>query len=666
MRIYVDGQPAVEKQGTHADRDKARSEALIKADAAIFALESRLAKSQRIRKHHIKNANKYLQQAFHWPLEYRQSFVEYMSNKGYNIVLCPTEADVLIAAECQTHDAVVSCDSDMLFYRNIPVFWRPVGYYKSRRFIKYEKSAILETLGLSPAQLTALAILSGNDYIKNIPYLAFETNLKLIKDFEGDEKSIVQQYLAHDKVKRQIGRDESSWTEQSYADAIKVFVELQQDISDDRSTVDTATATYATVCKRMDEFNTAFEVFKKEAYETRKAKRLAVCGTSLERGAPSKPANPFVTIDRPNQANNHRHRPRFSPKTCYEPDVEQPPPAISKQYKFKPGKEPLDQQYQNKPSKKAPSPIKAEITGRFERKQIMDALSFEHPIVNLDLGQLSKNVRTAVKTKVDDLPDEIRPTFDGDAISKAIVDNIRGAVKVAWETKRRCQKLIGLYLEDLFYPRPTAEAPRNSKVGSAVNNFIVRLQQMGHLEKDQKKKSEMVRVIQKYTPGHVVRSVGGQLSAEIKRHYRYGALEVSKKEYGYVTFTEIELAAFMQKDEELHPYLGTITGHTHERRLTQADLTQDWLQPQTPGLLIQSLIAPVDPKTTAGDRLRGRKRRKAGVAAAVRIIEPEEMRTHINTLRSDMFDPRLYQEKGYFLRGSIKTNGYQLQLLAHK
>ncbi|KAG0220495.1 hypothetical protein BGW41_007888, partial [Actinomortierella wolfii] len=272
MRIYVDGQPAVEKQGTHADRDKARSEALIKADAAIFALESRLAKSQRIRKHHIKNANKYLQQAFHWPLEYRQSFVEYMSNKGYNIVLCPTEADVLIAAECQTHDAVVSCDSDMLFYRNIPVFWRPVGYYKSRRFIKYKKSAILETLGLSPAQLTALAILSGNDYIKNIPYLAFETNLKLIKDFEGDEKSIVQQYLAHDKVKRQIERDESSWTEQSYADAIKVFVELQQDISDDRSTVDTATTTYATVCKRMNEFNTAFEVFKKEAYETRKAK----------------------------------------------------------------------------------------------------------------------------------------------------------------------------------------------------------------------------------------------------------------------------------------------------------------------------------------------------------------------------------------------------------
>ncbi|KAG0219961.1 hypothetical protein BGW41_008065, partial [Actinomortierella wolfii] len=213
------------------------------------------------------------------------------------------------------------------------------------------------------------------------------------------------------------------------------------------------------------------------------------------------------------------------------------------------------------------------------------------------------------------------------------------------------------------------------KVGSAVNNFIVRLQQMGHLEKDQKKKSEMVEkmIMRGELPTDQAVNLSNtrpaihlfvHANAAAGRPWRLFPL--SSEEYGYVTFTEIELAAFMQKDEELHPYLRTITGHTHERRLTQADLTQDWLQPQTPGLLIQSLIAPVDPKTTAGDRLRGRKRRKAGVAAAVRIIEPEEMRTHINTLRSDMFDPRLYQEKGYFLRGSIKTNGYQLQLLAHK
>lgn len=62
----------------------------------------------------------------------------------------------------------------------------------------------------------------------------------------------------------------------------------------------------------------------------------------------------------------------------------------------------------------------------------------------------------------------------------------------------------------------------------------------------------------------------------------------------------------------------------------------------------------------------GDRRKEAGVAAAVRIVDTEVLRAHINTLRSDDFDPRTYQEKGYFLAGSIKTDGYNLQLLAYK
>ena len=187
MRFYVDGMPAAEKKQTHVNRQQGRQKALIKSAAAITNLESRLADRKRIRKHHISSAHKLLRQAFYWPLEYRRSFVEHMSNKGYDIVLCPTEADVLIAAECQPQDAVVSCDSDMLFYHTIPVVWRPVGSFKSRRFLPYEKSAVLEALGLSSTQLTALAILSGNDYVGNIPHLAFETNLKIIKKMQGGE-----------------------------------------------------------------------------------------------------------------------------------------------------------------------------------------------------------------------------------------------------------------------------------------------------------------------------------------------------------------------------------------------------------------------------------------------------------------------------------------------
>ena len=196
VRYYIDGEPAEEKKQTHADRHQGRQRALVKADTAITKLESRLATKARIRKHHIADANKNLRQAFHWSLEHRSSFVEYMSNEGYDIVLCPTEADVLIASECQPQDAVVSCDSDLLFYKSISTVWRPVGSYKARQFVPYEKSALLEALGLSTTQLTALAILSGNDYVNNIPHLAIDTNAKLIKDMHGGKRE-----ESEDKVK---------------------------------------------------------------------------------------------------------------------------------------------------------------------------------------------------------------------------------------------------------------------------------------------------------------------------------------------------------------------------------------------------------------------------------------------------------------------------------
>ena len=71
-----------------------------------------------------------------------------------------------------------------------------MGLYKARQFVLYEKSALLEALGLSIIQLTALAILSGNDYINNTPYLAIDTNVKFIKNIYRDKRK-----ESKDKVK---------------------------------------------------------------------------------------------------------------------------------------------------------------------------------------------------------------------------------------------------------------------------------------------------------------------------------------------------------------------------------------------------------------------------------------------------------------------------------
>ncbi|KAK5814307.1 hypothetical protein F5H01DRAFT_22909 [Linnemannia elongata] len=603
-----------------------------------------------------------------------------------------------------------------------------------------------------------------------------------------DEMSVIRQYLAHPQVKRRTDQEGDKWSEESYADAIKVFVRMQQSISSDSSppssaasndsvapenptkitsedSAQDASLSYSFLRERMDRFMNAFDVFKTNAYEARVAKRVASDAQS-EPEAETKIMNPFATIDKQNPANAHQYRPRFSPKVRFEPSKEQSAPPISMQYILKPWKEPPEKPSLPEPSKKKPAAaIKNEISedNRFGRKEMMNALCFEHPIVTLDLDRLSSNVHAAV---------------ENDPLSKVILECIRGAVRVACDSKRHCQMLIGLYLEDLFYPPPTPGAPRpavpvavisqqdqaildnlcprlsssemnddnnnvssagdgqddgsnapfihslltflysgnlptKGKTGSAVNTFIGRLQEMGHLEKSQVAKADMIKSVKEYTPSFVARSVASQMSAELKRHYRHGTKMVSEKvqtmikkkklasdkavdltakkpaiqlfveanatvgrpwrlsplspeEDGYMTFTEIELAAFLHKRAELHPTLKKLIGCKDERRLSQADVIQDWLPFQTPGVLIQRLIAPVDPRTPDGDRLRGRQKKEAGIAAAVRIVEPEELRTHINTLRGDGFDPRTYQEKGYFLYGSIKTDGHQLQLLAYK
>ncbi|KAG0041871.1 hypothetical protein BGZ83_001203 [Gryganskiella cystojenkinii] len=770
MRLYIDGMPAAEKEETHASRHQVRQKALIKAAPAISNLEARLAEKKRVRKHHISSANKLLRQAFHWSLENRKSFVEYMTSKNYDIVLCPTESDVLIAAECQPQDAVISCDSDLLFYKTIPVVWRPMGSYKARRFVPYERNAILEALDLSSSQLTALAILSGNDYAANIPHLAIHTNHKIVSTLTGDEKNMIQQYLAHPNVKRRTNK-EGTWTTESYANAVRVFVDLKQDlaINNDsaRDPSEDSSLSYTVLRQRMETFTSAFKTFKAEEYKARVAKRDAR-NAGPDPNTEVKPMNPFATIDKPAPSISHQYRPRYSPKIRYEPHTEQPAPAIMMQYTLKPWKEPElpEKPSLPEPAAKKPTPIKPEIrrSERFERKQILDALSFEHPTVTLDLDRLSTNVRAAVH---------------GDPLSKTITECIRGAVKVAWETKRRCQILIGLYLEDLFYPRSTSgnlrpaipvatvseqdqavlnslcpplaskemtegsddvssaedgqddgsntpfihsllsslysgNRPGDGKVGSVVNAFISRLQRMGHLGTLQSVKTDLLNRGKDYAPSFLVRSVASQLSAELRRHYRHGAKKLSEQiltlikkgqlasnqamdlkskepaiqlfvranalagrrwrlsplsseEHGYMTFTESELAAFLHKRDELHPVLKELIGFTdQQRRLTQVELTQDWLPLQTPGLLIQQLIAPVDPRASNGDRLHGRQKKNAGVAATIKIVTPEDLRMHVNSLRHPTFDPRTYEQKGYFLRGSIKTDGYNLQLLAYK
>ncbi|KAG0012541.1 hypothetical protein BGZ80_011672, partial [Entomortierella chlamydospora] len=142
---------------------------------------------------------------------------------------------------------------------------------------------------------------------------------------------------------------------------------------------------------------------------------------------------------------------------------------------------------------------------------------------------------------------------------------------------------------------------------------------------------------------------------------KWALAPLSPVEDGFLTFTEIELATFLAKREDLREDLKDLICLESDRRLTQEDITRDWLPYVTPGLFIQRLVSPVAPRG-----LRGGKKRNAGVATAIKMLTPNAIHEHINMLREQDFDPREYMEKGYILRGSIKTDGHRLQLLAFK
>ncbi|KAF9945327.1 hypothetical protein BGZ72_001470 [Mortierella alpina] len=106
---------------------------------------------------------------------------------------CLTNADVAIARDCRPGDIVISADSDMLAYSTISILWRPV----SRGLILvYNISDLCQVLGLSRIQLTALAVVSNNDYGKNIHSLGPATNYSLIKSVEKTAvRETVESYL---------------------------------------------------------------------------------------------------------------------------------------------------------------------------------------------------------------------------------------------------------------------------------------------------------------------------------------------------------------------------------------------------------------------------------------------------------------------------------------
>jgi hypothetical protein len=183
--IYLDGSPAEEKLLTHTSREKARTEALSKADECTTKLQDRVNQKLRVRKQQFVTIKTLLRKAFYWSPDARRGLAQYLRSKGWTVIECATEADLKIASDCKAGDIVISSDSDMLMYKNVTTIWRPIS---RQRFLVYRIPDILATLGVSRTQFTVLGLVSHNDYNRNIYGLGCSTNFSIIKELHGAGK----------------------------------------------------------------------------------------------------------------------------------------------------------------------------------------------------------------------------------------------------------------------------------------------------------------------------------------------------------------------------------------------------------------------------------------------------------------------------------------------
>ncbi|KAF9343401.1 hypothetical protein BGX34_006813, partial [Mortierella sp. NVP85] len=256
-------------------------------------------------------------------------------------------------------------------------------------------------------------------------------------------------------------------------------------------------------------------------------------------------------------------RSRYSPKTRTR-QKEHPKPML-KMNQWKPPKSKPEGPSENKnPSKKvsvpetpsAKKPKKLALVASTDKPTIMKTMSVEHPTASLEIGTLFTNAKRASA-----------------ATAREVTRILKDIVKVAADTKKRCQLLLGKYIElvtaspqldpddkdllDMLCPRiqksdldsaddneaeDGAEVPESlQKMFTAImtylysGNFprnagaaklISRLETLGMLSR---KGPGALRGRSDYPGSDIFRTAGGEIAREFQQHYKKGTVKIFNK-----------------------------------------------------------------------------------------------------------------------------------------
>lgn len=130
----------------------------------------------------------------------------------------------------------------------------------------------------------------------------------------------------------------------------------------------------------------------------------------------------------------------------------------------------------------------------------------------------------------------------------------------------------------------------------------------------------------------------------------------------FFSFTENDLVSIFWENEILKQEILKMVGSAFSTRPNKSDVER-WFQDKPSGYLITRLVTDVG-RGYRGDGIPSKDYQ--GYRKSARVMELNQVQDHVNTIRREGFDPRAYDQSGYVLRSTIRTDGFRLQVLGFK
>ncbi|GJJ76203.1 hypothetical protein EMPS_08562 [Entomortierella parvispora] len=194
--LHIDAPGSAAKGPTHLKRHLKREAAARKLEYNLRVLERK--KGRWVPHKVIGRIDKDLRTCCQLTLETRDVLVAALKHLGHDVCVCRAETDPCIATQCYQHEgpkeaAVLSIDSDYLFYQGVKTLLRPNP--KGPGLLHYSRVNVKKALGLiRDEELIVYGCVNRNDYNSNVPTIGLVRSLKLIRPDAENEDSDASSY----------------------------------------------------------------------------------------------------------------------------------------------------------------------------------------------------------------------------------------------------------------------------------------------------------------------------------------------------------------------------------------------------------------------------------------------------------------------------------------